>query len=361
MGGATSPNLDGLSGHALQALRRLHLVARAWPQSKAGELGGEHAWRELLDRTLVVDEAGLLRPEWDAQPSGFDAEDMRCAARALDRVFGHDPWAASRAGSLHAEAGDYEQAERSFMASLLAIENASLRRQVWRSWLDALHGAEPDVRAPAALRSACLALDHDDVDVALRMAQLAATGTAASFESTFLTARAQLARGDLVAGRGSLERAWRAANDDGQRARVLAYQAEAAYVAGGLDDASALASRSLSFSPVDDARLHARNTLGKILLARSQWDAADAHFAEDEHDAACCGMDQACVRARVNRAIALLSKGRAEAARSMLEGVLTEAQGRRDLRAMAFALSNLAVLAVDRHDYAEALSLTARH
>ncbi len=360
VGKLSSPSLASLSAEAVRALSRLHLVARAWPRSKLDLLASEQAWRELLDLQLVVDEQGFVRPEWDTAPGQAAPDDVRAAAQALDTAFADDPWARARAGRLHAGASDFERAEQSFAAAVAAVENASLRRQLWHGWLEALRTAPPAWRADASLRAAHNALERDDIDVALRLSQLAASGPDGPFESVYLTARAQLARGDVVAARVSFQRAMLAARNDAERAAVFAYQAEAAYVTGELDDAHTFASQALDRDPSDEIRLHARNTLGKILLARSDWDGADAHFAADEYDAACVGADMARVRARVNRAIALLSKGRAEPARAMLDGVLVEAEGRRDLRAMAFALSNLAVLALDRHDYTEALALSER-
>ena len=360
VGQGVDHDTGALGDDARRALRRLHLVGRAWPLVHRALLGSEAAWRELLGANLVVEEQGFIRPEWGTSADAADDTDVQVSAAALDQVFARDPWARSLASRLHARAGCLERAEQSLADAIEAVENASLRRQIWGSWLDTLGQAPASFRGTAALRGARSALDRDDVDVALRLSQMASADAQHAFEAAYLTARAQLARGDVVAARVSLDRAMLASETDAQRACVLAYQAEAAYVTGNLDAAHACASRALQIASSDEVRLHARNTLGKLLLARAQWDAADAHFAADEHDAACAGSEMARVRARVNRAIALLSKGRSEAARGMLEGVLVEAQARRDLRAMAFALSNLAVLAVDRHDYAQALELSER-
>ena len=104
----------------------------------------------------------------------------------------------------------------------------------------------------------------------------------------------------------------------------------------------------------------ARNLLGKLLLSRAEWDTAEEHFAADICRAAALGDSLAELRARVNRAIALLSRGSSDEARSMLIEVLERAEARGEPRAVGFALSNLAVLAIERHDYAQALELSER-
>ena len=62
----------------------------------------------------------------------------------------------------------------------------------------------------------------------------------------------------------------------------------------------------------------------------------------------------------MNRAIALLSRGSSEEAGAMLEKVLQDAEARGERRAVGFALSNLAVLAIERHHYAQAVELLER-
>jgi hypothetical protein len=68
-------------------------------------------------------------------------------------------------------------------------------------------------------------------------------------------------------------------------------------------------------------RLAARNVVGKVLLARASFEEANEHFAADASDAACIGDTTSELRARLNRAIALMSSCRYAEARAMLEGV----------------------------------------
>jgi sigma-54 specific flagellar transcriptional regulator A len=107
-------------------------------------------------------------------------------------------------------------------------------------------------------------------------------------------------------------------------------------------------------------RLHARNVLGKILLAGSAWQQAEQHFAGDACEAALLGDASAELRARLNRSIALLSSGRLDEARAMLAAVLEEGECRGELRAVAYALTNLATIAILKREYAEALRLSER-
>ncbi len=360
-GNVPKPSIEDLDSEEQGLLARMHLVGRAWPKTSLRSLGSQQACDTLLARGLAELTQGFLRPAPGVQLGEPSHEDLLLAAQALDNSLATEPWAHARAGRLRAQAGDLPGAERSFLLALEAIENASLRRQVWQTWLDALLSADPEDRGAPALRGARTALDHDDIDIALRFAQAAsAAPSVRAYDALFLTARAQLARGDLVAARVSLQRASACASTDGEHASVLAQLAEASYISGDLERAQSLASSALEKAETIDVRLFARNTLGKLLLARAAWDAAEEHFTADEHDATCAELELARVRARVNRAIALLSKGHAQGARTMLESVLAEAESRHDLRAVAFAMSNLAVLAMDRHDYAEALHLSER-
>ena len=106
--------------------------------------------------------------------------------------------------------------------------------------------------------------------------------------------------------------------------------------------------------------LKGRNVLGKLLLAESKWDEADSHFAEDGMLAAEQKDGTAELRARLNRGIALLSKGLPEEARVLFQSVLAEGERRNEARACAYALSNLGHLALQRHEYGASLEYWER-
>lgn len=200
--------------------------------------------------------------------------------------------------------------------------------------------------------------------------------------------RAEVAAGDLTSASLTINRAIAAATAGGVpefalRARVEL--AEVHYTLGRLDDAlevaetcvgpfSAAGSTVASAPRAEDAalgrgrtrpsiasvRLAARNVLGKVLLARSSFVEAESHFAADASDAACLGDTMSELRARLNRAIALMSISRYAEARAMLEVVHRVGEERGELRAVSFALGNLATIAILEHRYAEALALLER-
>jgi sigma-54 specific flagellar transcriptional regulator A len=160
----------------------------------------------------------------------------------------------------------------------------------------------------------------------------------------------------LVSAEAALSKAHDITVEPLQRASAGVELAETAYARGDYDEAKRLADAAAQQAS-GELRLGARNVLGKILLARAEWDAADRHFASDVCDAIGIGASTAELRARVNRAIALLSRGSRDEAQALLESVLCDGKARREPRAVAFALSNLAVLAIERHEHAKGLEL----
>ena len=350
-----------LSVGAGELLARLRLSRRSWPESLVSSLGSIKALNELVDAGCVVRDRAhvVVLPEAGAPAS--DEQSAAVVAAALERHFELDPWALARASELYATAGQVHRGEACLARALREVEGALARRQLWSGWCEALDELQPDARRSGALRGAELALDLDDVEIAVRLAQTASAGAESIDRATsFVLGKAQLARGDLAAARVSLERALAEAGESAEASEILAHLAELAYLAGEHDAAASRASEALHNAPSPAVLLHARNTLGKLLLARSQWDQAEAHFAADEYDANRWGLELGKMRARVNRAVAMVSKRSIEEARSLLESVLADAEQARELRATAFALSNLAVLAIERHDYVEALGLCER-
>ena len=347
-----------LGEQARELADALHLAGRAWPIQSIATLGSPAGLQALERAGTVRCENGFVRlaRSWQAPVA---PELAGRVAIALETVFGSDPWARARAAGLYAQANDLEAGEHAFETALEGLRNSLARRELWDIWTAALERLDDKQRSGRSLRAAQLALRFDDVEVAVRLAQIAVSDiTQPRYEALHVLGKAQLARGDVTAARGTLDRALSLTVDVSHKAATWALLAEAAYVEGDLDEAQAFADDALKHASDAVVRLEARNTAGKILLARSAWDEADEHFATDESEAGCAGLAAAKMRARVNRAIALLSKGCSDTARLMLQDVLADARQQNDVRASAFALSNLAVLATERHDYAEALSLS---
>jgi len=341
-------------------LARLRLTGRSWPSRWMTILGSPRSWEELREAAAIREHGGHISLTLQAHAIEHEptAEDYRQVAEALRSKLSHEPWALARAGVLYARAGCKEQSESCLSEAMIALDDGLARRDIWEGWSNALRRMPLEQRRSQALFAAELALDRDDIEASLELAHIAGGGdVSAPFEAHFALGRALLARGDVVGARVALERAYSRCATDEERGGVLAQLAEVAYTVGDLDRASRHAREAGICSTSPAVRLEASNTLGKILLARSCWSEAEAHFLENENAAAAAGLYLGVVRARVNRAIALLSRGQGETARAILEQVLEDATARRDHRATAFALSNLAVLAIDRHDYPQAIDL----
>ncbi len=352
---AAAPRIDE---PCLRWLARLDLAARAWPVDAASVLG-EFDADVVLREGLVERRDGLfsLTPRADGLPLAVHKADALVpVAEGLVRTFPTDPWAFCRAADLVGST-DAPGARRYLRHALTLAMDPTVRVELWACW-SRIDAPEPDPWR-GAFEAAEVALALGDIDVALCHAEAAAR-LHPSFATTHVYGRALLARGDLVSARAAFSRASRLATDDEERAAVSTNLAEALYASGDLDAAEAAARGVLESTVGAETRLGARNVLGKLLLARAAWDVADVHFAEDACDAALGGHVVCEMRARVNRAIAILSRGNHDEARPMLMSVLEDAERRGELRAVGFALSNLAVLAIERHDYEDALDLIER-
>ncbi len=349
-----------LSAGSNELLERLWHAQRAWPVRALGALGEESQLAALHSAGLVeVRDGFVVARATDTQPAAPVAESCRLVAGALGQVFPGDPWAFARAAELLASAGDQAEAERAMQQSFQLSADATSRTGLWRRWAELVEELPADARTSARIRGAELALSLGDVDVALEWAERASAGER-SGRAALVLGRASLARGDLVSAEAALVRARDQASEDAARMSAIIELGEVAYAAGNLERAGELANGVVERSDLPRVRLGARNLLGKLLLARSEWDKADAHFAADACEAAFAGEYVCELRARVNRAIALLSRGSPDEARPMLNEVLADAERRGEMRAVGFAISNLAVLAIDRHDYAPALELSER-
>lgn len=343
-------------------LERMVASRRSWPSTGVERLGQ----RTLVD-TLV--QSGLLRQEQgffvvdDASrvAAKLTPEDSLTVAQAMLEVFADEPWSMLRASVLLLDGGAQELADEHLARALEGASSVAQRRDLWATWVRELALRDPEVHRATVLRSAHRALRYDDVDAALELAGEAQRGLLEPpFEAAFVMGRAQLARGDIVSARVSLAKARSLAPDESSRGGPMASEAEAAFWAGELDAAYELAGEALACGPSVSARLRARNVRGRVLLARAQWAAAEASFAEDEVLASSERMHDALSRARVNRAVALLSDGQLEAARRVLEGELEAGRRDRHPRAIALALSNLGVVAHLDYRYADALDLYQR-
>jgi DNA-binding NtrC family response regulator/tetratricopeptide (TPR) repeat protein len=355
--GALRPRAPELDESEQRWLERLCLAERAWPAAAVDALGDTCSLDALVRAGWVEMRDGLVAPSSPRSPSDSGAAELRHVASALEHTFADDAWALARRAELLAAAGDECEAEQAMHRAFELGADALSRAELWRRWDSAIEKLGDGTRA--RLAGAELALSLGDVDVALAWAERASAG-ASSARAALVLGRAALARGDLVSAEAALERARAAAVDDEARFEVAVELGEVRYAAGDLEAAEALGREVAEGAGSPRVRLGGRNLIGKLMLARSEWTAADRHFAADACEAAFAAETVCELRARVNRAVALLSGGSAEEARPMLLEVLERAEERGELRAVGFALSNLSVLAIDRHEYGRALELSER-
>jgi len=297
--------------------------------------------------------------ELSALEAAASSESRRAVAAVLTGAGGFvpDPWAFARAAELLVSAGAFEEADAVVSKALKAGVDAQVAAEIATRWFDTVTPIVGEgglmLRIKAAQRSLLLGEAAD----AQRWCESAAALDANEPMISLLMGRALMQLGDLVAARVCLARAeTNAGQGDAElAARVAAERAEVCYLGGDLEQAATHAHRALEMAVTAATRLAARGTLGKILLARGSWELADEHFAEDALTASAAGETTAELRARLNRAIALLSKGRLDEARAVLSRVLEDGTRLGEERARAYALSNLGLVAYRQHDYGAAL------
>jgi transcriptional regulator with GAF, ATPase, and Fis domain len=343
---------------ARRLLARLVLSQRSWPVAEVLRFGSVEARDELFAAAYLQDTGSRLAAcGVGASRIAWDASDARAVAEALDGSA--DPWAAARASELWILAGEADRAEASAVRALGTFVDPSARSDFWRRWEASLLALSAVEAAPRFLRCAELALRAGDLDRACDFAtRPSPLGDA--FEALLTRGRVYIAKGDVTTGEFALTRAMERAPDAGARARAAVEMAEVRLRIGDLEGARRYAEDGLPDAIELSTKLHARNVLGQLLLADAAYDAAERHFAGDACEASLAGDLMAELRARLNRAIALLSSGRLHEARGMLTAVLEEGERYGEVRAVAFALSNLATIATLQRDYAEALRLSER-
>ena len=343
---------------ARRLLARLVLSQRSWPVAEVLRFGSVEARDELFAAAYLEDTGSRLSAcGASSSRTAWDASDARAVAEALDGSA--DPWAAARASELWILAGEADRAEASAVRALGTFVDPSARADFWRRWEASLLALSAVEAAPRFLRCAELALRAGDLDRACDFAtRPSPLGDA--FEALLTRGRVYVSKGDITTGEFALTRAMERAPDAGAGARAAVEMAEVRLLAGDLAGARRFADAGLADAQDLGTKLQARNVIGKLLLADADYSAAEVHFARDACEASLMGDLVAELRARLNRAIALLSSGRLHEARGMLTAVLEEGEAHGEVRAVAFALSNLATIATLQRDYVEALRLSER-
>jgi transcriptional regulator with GAF, ATPase, and Fis domain/tetratricopeptide (TPR) repeat protein len=349
----------------------LALVGRPWPIHELASLstGDAAALASLREVGAVLVARGLVSidPSWQGEAESLGAKGERgvllAAAELLRGRFGEDAWARARRAELLLRGGEFESADVAFASAVACAKDPLARRELVERWSTLLAETSPEQRLALAVKAAERALAAGRAEEGHHWAEVAAAVGGDDPLVALLFGRASVATGDLVAASIAFERGAAQTTD---RETLLLFQvenAETAYLRGALDEAAERAQRVIDQATESTgvvARLEARNTLGKILLARAAWDEADRHFEEDAWLASSSGLASAELRARSNRAITLLSRGLMDKARALFEAVLQESERKGEIRASAFALDNLAVVASHQHQYAACLELWER-
>ncbi|MBW2455672.1 MAG: sigma 54-interacting transcriptional regulator [Deltaproteobacteria bacterium] len=373
---ARMPRLKGSPGKLLEYARA---AEQALTAAQAEALVSAEARQTLIERGLVTcDETGAITAQDCAAGTALStAQRRRLAAVLAGGATGRqraatptrvDPWSLIRACEIYAELGHPARAERHAHEALRGLGDSVARQDLWLRWeiaverLTEQEGAARDdadaLRLERLLRSAELALELGDCDRADALVRQGMTIDAERFDVLLLHGRASTARGDVTTAALSVSRALSAAPTTADRARAAGLMATVCQAGGDPEQAARYALEAVELSADAATRLEGRNVLGKLVLAREAWAEAERHFAADAYEAALAGEREAELRARLNRAIAVLYLGRRDRARTMLEEVMVDGERYSVPRAVAFALSNLAAIAIVQHQYERALALS---
>jgi transcriptional regulator with GAF, ATPase, and Fis domain len=362
-----APTFDDLSEGARAVLTCIALAGRSLPVVALTTLLASDITASvdaLVAAGLASSVAGLVSVAPSTELSALETSATKeiCLAVAACLMgeaggFNPDPWAFARAAELLVAAGAYDAADAAISKALKTGSASHVTSEIAARWFDVVTPITGSGGVTLRVKAAERALLVGEASDAQRWCESAAALEPSASRISLLLGRALIQLGDLVAARVCLAKAEAnaPADDNELTALVAVERAEVSYLSGELEQAAASATRALHSTTSAPTRLAARSTLGKLLLARGAWEEADAHFAEDALVASAAGEITAELRARLNRAIAMLSKGRLDEARTMLEGLLEDATHFGEERARAYALANLAVVAYRQHDYATAL------
>ena len=361
---ATLLESANLSEAARGVLACLALAGRSLPLATLATLGDDAvaAVDELVSASLATRTNFLVSLSTSCDPAAIEAKASEAERLATARIlaggpgFDPDPWAYARAAELLVAAGAIEAADAAIAKAVRGIEDSQATYEINSRWFAAVAPVTGEGGLLLRVRGAHRALSMGEANDAQRWCESATALSPEDPTIALLMGRALMQLGDLVAARVSLQKAETAANNDELRARVASELAELSYLAGNLKLATEHATRAITLATTASTRLSGRNTIGKINLVEARWDEADAHFAEDALTASAAGEATAELRARLNRGIALISKGLLDDARATLERVLEDGARLGEDRARAYAFANLGVIAYRQHDYGSALA-----
>ena len=358
-------SFEGVGAAAREVLTCLALAGRSLPfvSIDAACADAQAAVDELVHAGFATQSGALVTPSAARdlralEPSATNTARIR-AAKILagdPGGFDPDPWAYARAAELFVSAGAFDDADVAISKAVRGLADAHAAQEIAARWFTAVTPIGGDGGLMLRIRSARRALTMGEAQSALRWCESAAALRPTDPTIALLMGRALMQLGDLVAARVALGKADAAAQDQELSAKVASELAEVSYLGGDLAQAASHAQRAIELTTSPSTRLAARGTLGKIELSQGRWDSADAHFADDAMTASAVKDVTAELRARLNRGIALMSKGLLDEARTIFERVQVDGTAAGEDRACAYALSNLGVVAYRQHDYGGALA-----
>ena len=232
----------------------------------------------------------------------------------------------------------------------------------------ALSLAKPETHAEL-LRALCSLYENmAQLDRALEIAEQLSKAAPSDLEAILRVAHLRLRRGDFSAARNELARldaqAERQLAPPALRARILAEQAEAHFMAGEREASREAAELGLALCPQLPAelptRLELRNTLGKIYLEQREPTAARQAFAENLASADAAGLLAETARAHIQLGLSAMSASDYEAARRHYEAGRQQASTLGEHRYLGACLQHLGVLAERRRDYGQAIEFYQR-
>ncbi|MDF2697414.1 MAG: Nitrogenase (molybdenum-iron)-specific transcriptional regulator NifA, partial [Labilithrix sp.] len=351
-----------LSTAELELATVVALARRSIPLAALQRLPGEAALVRTLVETGVVVESGhavVLGESVDgaALESLASPELRERTVRLLlgeGDAFARDPWACARAAELLVGQRPLD-ADAAMDRAARYARDARITSELTEHWRATLDNITGETGIELRIRAAERAIGTGKPLDALRWCDSIVDAGSRRARVQLATARAHVQLGDLVSATLVLGHIRQEDADDELRATIAVERGEIGYLMGDHETARNESETALRLARLPQARLAARSVLGKLLLARGEWDAADGHFAADAIAAQSAGEATADLRARLNRGIALASKGFLDEARQTLVRVREDADRLGEHRASALALSNLGFVASRQRDFMGAL------
>ena len=337
-------NETSLSASALSALSHLHAVSRAWPTSQLSALGiddGQVA--ELYAAGVIDSSSGYVRVREDGVVELPSGPALSLVADALVATF-DDPWSKARAAELLLTSNECVRADAMFGAAMAALDDGRARSALSSQWCRTVSNVDDaSAREQLTLSAAERSIAAGEAELAVEWAQIAIQLRPDSGRAAFLYGKALALTGEQLLAKSALTHALTLLpKGDGLVFDIEVELAELALHERDLISASEIAAEVLARCERTATALAATNVAGKVLLAKADWLGALTHFEADEARARRLGHRVEELRARQNRAVALVSMSRFGEAQALLESLLVDADAIGNSQAKALTHGNLA-------------------